>query len=151
MSSNLAVANGALRRKCGGKCVFENFIRYVSTFCVVVLAGKRYHIGPVETQKWIMVSRWCLLYKYFLILFGLIANMRTHRNYVSQIFLTWWKLWKQLILTWHRGNLDQLGGSSRARPFHCTTVRLTFAITPNVGDSGASFLIVGDCVRAIPW
>ena len=36
------------------------------------------------------------------------------------------------------------------RPFHCTTVGLTAAITPNVGDSGAQFMLVGDCVRAIP-
>ena len=30
------------------------------------------------------------------------------------------------------------------------SVWLTFAITPNAGDSGAQFLLVGDCVRAIP-
>ena len=28
-------------------------------------------------------------------------------------------------------------GSPRARPFHCTSVWLTLAITPNVGNSGA--------------
>ena len=54
------------------------------------------------------------------------------------------------ILTWHRRNLDQEGGSSRARPFHCTSNWLTLAITPNVGDSGALFMVVGDCVRAFP-
>ena len=54
------------------------------------------------------------------------------------------------ILTWHRRHRDPSGGSSRVRPFHCTSVGLTFAITPNVGDSGAQFLLVGDCVRAIP-
>lgn len=36
------------------------------------------------------------------------------------------------------------------RPLHCTTLRLTAAIAPNVGDSGAQFLLVGDCVRAVP-
>ena len=41
------------------------------------------------------------------------------------------------ILTWHRRNLDHQGGSPRARPIHCTSVRLTLAITPNVGNSGA--------------
>ena len=61
------------------------------------------------------------------------------------------KGWKQLILTWHRGHRDHEGGSPRVRPYHCTSVRLTLAITPNVGDSGAQFLLVGDCVRAIPW
>ena len=43
-------------------------------------------------------------------------------------------------------NRDQEGGSSRVRPFHCTTVGLTPTITPNVGNS----IAVGDCVRAIP-
>ena len=47
-------------------------------------------------------------------------------------------------------NHDHEGGSSRVRPFHCTSVGLTPTITPNVGNSNASFLLVGDCVRAIP-
>ena len=34
-------------------------------------------------------------------------------------------------------NRDQEGGSSRARPFHCTSVGLTSTITPNVGNSSA--------------
>ena len=54
------------------------------------------------------------------------------------------------ILTWHRGYHDPLGGSPSVRPFHCTEVGLTAAIIPNVDDSGAQFLLVGDCVRAIP-
>ena len=29
------------------------------------------------------------------------------------------------------------GGAPRARPFHCASVGLTLAITPNVGNSGA--------------
>ena len=41
------------------------------------------------------------------------------------------------ILTWHGGYPDPDGGSPRVRPFHCTSVRLTPAITPNVGDSSA--------------
>ena len=42
------------------------------------------------------------------------------------------------------------GGTSTVRPFHCTTVGLKRAIIPNVDDSGAQFMLVGDCVRAIP-
>ena len=34
-------------------------------------------------------------------------------------------------------NHDQQGGSPRARPFHCTAVGLTSAISPNVGNSDA--------------
>ena len=34
-------------------------------------------------------------------------------------------------------NRDHEGGSSRARPFHCTSVGLTPTITPNVGNSNA--------------
>ena len=45
--------------------------------------------------------------------------------------------WHRSILTWHRGHRDHEGGSPRARPFHCTSIGLTLAITPNVGDSGA--------------
>ena len=40
-------------------------------------------------------------------------------------------------------NRDQLGGSPRARPFHCTSVGLTLAIAPNVGDSTVQFMCVG--------
>ena len=40
-------------------------------------------------------------------------------------------------------NRDQLGGSPRARPYHCTTVGLTLAIAPNVGDSTVQFMCVG--------
>lgn len=40
------------------------------------------------------------------------------------------------ILTWHRGNHDHEGGTPRARLNHCTSVLLTLAITPNVGNSG---------------
>ena len=46
-------------------------------------------------------------------------------------------------------NHDHEGGSSRVRPFHCTSVGLTPTITPNVGNSNALFLLVVDCVRAI--
>ena len=48
-------------------------------------------------------------------------------------------------------NHDHQGGSPRVRPFHCTSARLTPTITPNVGNSNAQFLIVGDCVRALPY
>ena len=34
-------------------------------------------------------------------------------------------------------NRDHEGGSSRVRPFHCTSVGLTPTITPNVGNSNA--------------
>ena len=40
-------------------------------------------------------------------------------------------------------NRDQLGGSPRARPFHCTSIGLTLAIAPNVGDSTVQFMCVG--------
>jgi len=56
----------------------------------------------------------------------------------------------EIILTWLRGNHDHQGGSSRARPFHCTKDGLTLAINPNVINSGVQFLVVGDCVRAVP-
>ena len=56
------------------------------------------------------------------------------------------------ILTWTRGpNHDHEGGSSRARLLHCTKERLTPAISPNVGNSTSSFLLVGICVRANPF
>ena len=54
------------------------------------------------------------------------------------------------ILTWYRGYRDQPGGASRKRPFHCTSVGLKPAITPNVGNSGTQFICVGVCVRANP-
>lgn len=44
---------------------------------------------------------------------------------------------KKSILTWHRRYSDHEGSSPRARPYHCTSVWLTLAITSNVGDSGA--------------
>ena len=34
---------------------------------------------------------------------------------------------------------------------HCTPAMLTLAITPNVGNSSAQFLVAGDCVRAFPF
>ena len=48
-------------------------------------------------------------------------------------------------------NCDQQGSSPRARLLHCTTEWLTPAISPNVGNSGAQFLLVGICVRANPF
>ena len=55
------------------------------------------------------------------------------------------------ILTWHRLYSDPQGCGPGARPFHCTSAWLTPAIFPNVEDSGAQFISVGDCVRALPW
>ena len=52
---------------------------------------------------------------------------------------------------WLRGNRDLEGGSLRTRPCHCTSARLTPAIDTNVVDSGVQFLVVGDCVRAVPF
>lgn len=37
----------------------------------------------------------------------------------------------QLILTWAEGNLDHVGGSLMARPYHCTPARLTCVSLPN--------------------
>ena len=55
------------------------------------------------------------------------------------------------ILTWHRGNRDRgrRCPHGEALPLHYT-VGLTRAIIPNVDDSGVQFMLVGDCVRAIP-
>ena len=41
------------------------------------------------------------------------------------------------ILTWRRRYPDPQGGSPMARPVHCTSGGLTYAIFPNVKDSGA--------------
>ena len=54
------------------------------------------------------------------------------------------------ILTLYRGRRDQAGGSLRSRPLHCTLLGLKPAISPNVGKSGAQFLVEGVCVRAAP-
>ena len=48
-------------------------------------------------------------------------------------------------------NHDQQGGSSRMRLSHCTSGRLTPTMVSNVDHLNAQFLLVGDCVRAIPW
>ena len=54
------------------------------------------------------------------------------------------------ILTWYRSYRDHAGGAPRKRLSHCTSVGLTPAITPNVGNSGTQFICVGVCVRANP-
>ena len=64
-----------------------------------------------------------------------------------------WALLDGIISSYLPGtgvNHDPEGGSPRVRLFHCTEEELTSTITPNVGNSSASFLLVGDCVRAIP-
>ena len=48
-------------------------------------------------------------------------------------------------------NHDQEGGSPRVRPVHCTPGELTPTIVSNVNNSSAKFLLVGVCVRAIPF
>lgn len=58
---------------------------------------------------------------------------------------------EQLILTWYRAHRDQDGGRPRRRLFHCTSVELMPAITPNVGNSGTQFIRAGVCVRARPF
>ena len=81
------------------------------------------------------------------------AYMLIYRHFGAWSMYSYIKTWSGShlsILTWHRGYRDPLGGSPIVRPFHCTSVGLTDAIAPNVGDSGAQFLLVGDCVRAIP-
>jgi len=47
-------------------------------------------------------------------------------------------------------NHDHEGGSSRMRLSHCTSGRLTPTMVSNVDHLNAQFLLVGDCVRAIP-
>lgn len=55
----------------------------------------------------------------------------SHDKAIRPVFWGW-----ESILTWHRGNHDHEGGTPRARLNHCTSVLLTPAITPNVGNSG---------------
>ena len=47
-------------------------------------------------------------------------------------------------------NHDHEGGSSRMRLSHCTSGWLTPTMVSNVDHLSAQFLLVGDCVRAIP-
>jgi len=47
-------------------------------------------------------------------------------------------------------NHDHEGGSSRMRLSHCTSGQLTPTMVSNVDHLNAQFLLVGDCVRAIP-
>ena len=72
----------------------------------------------------------------------------------SSCLKVWYKVrcrWPvNFILTWRRGRRDQQGGSLRMRPRHCTPLGLRPAISPNVGNSGAEFLVVGVRVRAAP-
>ena len=58
---------------------------------------------------------------------------------------------RQAYLPGQEVNYDHQGSSSRARLFHCTSGQLTSAISPNVGNSMAQFLLVGICVRANPY
>ena len=48
-------------------------------------------------------------------------------------------------------NSDQAGCWLRARFHHCTLVKLTSAIVPNVNNSVVQFLPRGTCVRAVPY
>ena len=42
---------------------------------------------------------------------------------------------EQVILTWRERYFDHVGSPLRMRPSHCTSIGLTPAITPNVGNS----------------
>ena len=64
-----------------------------------------------------------------------IYSKLTHHSRIRLIFLYIVLLIGQIILTWYGRHHDPQGGPPRARPFHCTPVGLTPAITPNVGDS----------------
>ena len=70
------------------------------------------------------------------------------RKTTSEIF---WRPWDEAYLPGREVNHDHEGGSSRARLLHCTKEWLTPAISPNVGNSTSSFLLVGICVRANPF
>lgn len=56
-----------------------------------------------------------------------------------------------LILTCQGKYHDHKGSFPRARFINCTLDALTPAISPNVGNSNAKFVVVGDCVRSVPW
>ena len=45
--------------------------------------------------------------------------------------------------------INKADGPGGGQALHFVWLKL--AIPPNVGNSGVQFLIVGDCVRAIPW
>ena len=85
-----------------------------------------------------------LLHKYLVTL-----CCTTWENMLSMIGIILGDIGLHTYLAWRMIH-DQEGGSSKARLFHCTSVELTLTITPNVGNLNASFLLVGDCVRAIP-
>ena len=53
-----------------------------------------------------------------------------------------------LILTWQGRYRDHEGGFPRVRLIHCTSDVLTPVMSPSVGNSTASFVGVGDWVRA---
>ena len=102
----------------------------------------------------VMEPRWtfhCLLW----ITVSIIWGMQMSCVQVAKTFLWNWIVITKLsvpqsYLPGWGVNHDHEGGSPRARPFHCTSVGLTPAIISNVDNSTASFLLVGDCVRAIP-
>ena len=69
-------------------------------------------------------------------LLQLLINCLSSRSIKEHTYLAW------------EFNHDQEGGCPRARPFHCTLVRLTSVRFPNVKYSEAEFMSVGFCVRA---
>lgn len=62
-----------------------------------------------------------------------------------------WVNMNLLILTCQGKYHDHKGSFPRARFINCTLDALTPAISPNVGNSNAKFVVVGDCVRSVPW
>ena len=70
----------------------------------------------------------------------LLLSKGNYRDYIILIISVIHSLKIWLVSAYLPGvevNHDQEGGSSRVRPFHCTSVWLTPTITPNVGNSNA--------------
>lgn len=82
--------------------------------------------------------------------------LNTHTKYICNICIpyilptSWGYQENDSILTWQGRYRDHEGGFPRARLIHCTPDVLNPAISPNVVNSTAEFVVVRDCVRVFP-